>query len=128
MAIGDNPFGDVSFDLNVLLQLHGITISITRLNQSAPAAQRDIYGASDQEPTVFSAKLLFIGLELDEQETIAGGKTKEVLHMVGQPGTALENDIIAYNGHSYDVRFLGTAVMGGLDSLETYTAMREVDI
>ena len=128
MAIGDNPFGDVSFDLNILLELHGITVTVTRLNQSAPETQRDIYGLSDQPPTVFSAKMLFIGLELDEQETIGGGKTKEILHMIGQPGTALENDIIAYNGHNYDVRFLGTAIMGGLDSLETYTAMREVDL
>jgi hypothetical protein len=127
MAIGDNPFGDVSFDLNILLQLHGITVTITRLNKSSTAANRDIYGNSDQSPLVFTAKMLFIGLELDEQETIGGGKTKEVLHMIGQPGTAIENDIIAYNGHSYDIRFLGTAIMGGSDSLETYTAMREVD-
>lgn len=128
MSIGDNIFGAVSFDLSILLKMHGVPIPVTRYDQSATASQRDIYGNPNEAPNNFTTQLLFGGIELDEQETIGGGKAKEVLIMIGQPGTIKENDILSYNDHNYDVRHVGKAVMGGLDALEAYTATREVDM
>lgn len=105
--------------------LHGLDIVVDRYNQTASS---DRYADPLTTPTTSTVKMLFTGLELDEEAIIAGGKVKESLHMIGQPGTVKENDIIHYNSHVYDVRQVCQAIMGGANELEAYIAIREVDI
>ena len=123
--IGGNPFAGLGIDIGILLALHGITVQVTRHDTEGPS---DIYGEPLDKPTPWAATLLLVKQEMKEVETEAGGKRNEVLTFVGEPGTLLENDILAYGGHEYDVRNVGRTTANSVVAAEAYVAVREVDI
>lgn len=124
MAIGDNAFNNPTTHLDTLLKLHGLTVTAEIIDNSII----DIYGTPQNSPTTKQVTLIFTGTEIKEDETIGGGKTKELLYMFGAPGTVAENNIVCYNNHKYDVRVVGPSYIGGINQLESYIAVREVDI
>ncbi len=124
-SMGANPFSFLAVDLEVLLSIHGLTMTVTRLNQSS---LRDIYGQPTGPPITFSATLLVVEQTLKEVATVAGGKAQEQLWMVGQPGTLLENDVVAFNGHNYDVQMVTPNSVDGGFAADTYMGVREVDV
>ena len=124
-SLGQNPFGGMGVDLSILLDQHGVTVQSTRHNTEGMS---DIYGEPLDKPASFAATLLLVKQELKEVETLAGGKRHEVLTFLSQPGTLLENDIVAYGGHNYDVRHVGRTTANSSIVAEAYAAVREVDI
>jgi hypothetical protein len=124
-TIGSDLISSLSVNIDLLLTLHGVTMNGTRHNTSAAS---NIYGEPQDTPTQFTAVVLIVKQELEEEETMAGGKRKEVLTLMGQPGTLLENDIVAYSGHNYAVRHVGRSTVQSAVAAEVYIAVREVDV
>lgn len=124
-CLGNAPFAALGVNLGILLDIHGLTLSVTRHDASAPS---DIYGEPQDTPEPFSVRLLLVEQELKEEPTIAGGKRCEELVFLGQPGTLLENDIVAYDDHNYDVRHVGRTTAASALVAEVYLAVREVDV
>jgi hypothetical protein len=128
MALGDNRFSRVATDFNTLLSLNGVTVTVSRTVQ-ANITQRDIFGTPQNYiPNTFTANILVTDQHLDETSIIAGGKPKEVITIIASPATFIENDEISYNSHTYQVGSVEKIVLGGSDSLEMYTATREVAV
>ena len=124
--IGGNPFAMFGVDLDVLLALHGVDVTVTRHNTTGTS---DIYAEPQDDPDRFTARLLMAKPDdLKEIETLAGGKRNEIVIFLGQPGTLLENDIVAYGGHDYDVRQVDRTVANSAIVSESYVAVREVDM
>jgi hypothetical protein len=124
-CLGDDPFAALGVGIDLLLQLHGITVSVTRHDTTGAS---DIYGEPLDTPTPFDAVVLLVKHELQEGATEAGGKQNEMLTLVGAPGTLLANDVVAYGGHLYDVRSVGKTVAQSAIVAEVYTAVSEVDV
>jgi len=125
--IGNNLFATMDIDLGILLGLHGVTINVSRYDQTADT-DRDIYAEPTGSPSQFNAIVLIGRQELKEDETMAGGKIKEFLSLIGQPGTLQENDIATYNGHNYAVQKVGKPTVQSAIAAEIYWAVREVDV
>jgi hypothetical protein len=123
--IGDSAFGLVGIDIGLLLDLHGITVQVMRY---AADPARDIYGEPLDAVASTSAKVLLARQEMKEDATMAGGKRNEMLTLVGLPGTLLENDMVAYGGHKFDVRNVGKTTAQSVVVAEVYVAVREVDV
>ena len=123
--LGDNPFLNISVDLSDLLTIHGVVFAVTRHSTSAT---RDIYGEPQDHPAPFNATLLLVEQDMKEKPTEAGGKRQEVLTLIGQPGTLLENDILAHSGHNYDVYSVFKSTLDSSVQCDVYQATREVDV
>jgi len=136
MAIGDSRFARAGTDLATLLTNHGVSVTITRTDQSG-VGTRDVFGtpildnsATPQPytPTTILTTILVTGQELNELEIIAGGKPKETLTFMTAPGVMLENDEVAYGGHLYKVVCAGETPLGGINALEMCRATMEVAV
>jgi hypothetical protein len=128
MALGDNRFSRITTDFNMLLELNGVDVTITRTEQSQ-ITNRDIFGMPEgYTPNTFTVKVLVTDQYLDETTVIAGGKPKEILKIMALPGTFVENDDISYNSHSYQVTDVEKISLSGNDSLELYSATRQVEV
>jgi hypothetical protein len=125
-GIGNNLFAAISADLTILLLNDGLAFVVTRHSMTPPS--RDIYGTPQDTPTTFNASLLLVDQEMKEKPTELGGKRYEVLTFLGQPGTLLESDIVAYNGHTYDVFAVASSVLNATVQCDSYQAQREVDV
>lgn len=127
MALGDNRFSKAMSDFSMLLELHGITATITRTVQE-DIKEKDIFGTPQNYiPQTLAVKFLVTDQYLDETSIIAGGKPKEVIKLIAVPSTFIENDEIPYNSHTYQVTDVGKTVLGSNNSLEMYTATRQVE-
>lgn len=124
-CIGQDPFNAMTSGVGIILSTQGIVVQVTR---HSPAAQSSIYGEPLDPPTQFDARVVVTQQELDEVETIGGGKRNEVLAMFGLPGTLLENDVVSYAGRLYDVRLVNHRTIEGALVVETYTAYSQVDV
>lgn len=122
--MGDSLFGGVTIDMNILLALHGVSLSVTRYDTMSGT---NIYGEPQGEAQTFDALVLLVGQELVEVGTVAGGKRNEVLTLTGLLGTLMENDIIEHLGRKYDVRNVGRTTANSVVVAETYSAVSQVD-
>lgn len=128
MALGDNRFSRVETDFNALLSLNGINVTISRTVQSE-ITERDIYGTPvGYTPKTLTATILVTDQYLDETTVLAGGKPKEILKIITNTGTFIENDDIAYNSHHYQIASLEDIPLGGNNTLEMCIATRQVEI
>lgn len=125
--IGSGAFSPVGADLGILLDLHGVTVQVTRHN-TGPTAARDIYLEPLDDPAPFPVTLLLTRQELKEASTLGGGKRNEELTFIGVPGTLIENDILAFRDNNYDVVHVGKTTVHSADALDVYTATREVAV
>jgi len=128
MALGDNRFSRVETDFNALLSLNGINVTISRTIQSE-ITERDIYGTPiGYTPETLTATILITDQYLDETTVLAGGKPKEILKIIANAGTFIENDEIPYNSHNYQITSVENVPLGGNNTLEMCIATREVEV
>lgn len=123
-CLGGSIGGGISGGFDTIIELHGVEVTVTRHDLTA---ERDIYLRPLDEPEPFTATVVVTKLELQEKPIVAGGRRHEELHMLATAGTLLENDIVAYGGHNYDIRNVKQAVVGDTVVNEEYVALREVD-
>ena len=123
--IGDNLFGGIGIDLDVLLALHGEQLSATR---NDPTSKADRYGEPLNPPNEFPVTVLIGKQWLDDVPTLAGGRRKENLILIGKPGTMIEFDVVTYGGHKYDVLHVGRTTVQSNIAAEVYKTAREVDV
>ena len=128
MALGDDRFAGATRDLMMLLELHGVPVTVTRYDDSQITAENsNIFGTPQgYQPENFTTAVLVANQYLDDESTEAGSKPKEHALFLCAAGTLKEHDQIAYNGHTFQVIDVNNAPMAVQDRLEMADSIRVV--
>lgn len=128
MALGDDRFVGATRDLSILLKLHGVSVQVTRYDDSQiTAANTNIFGTPQgYTPQKFTATILVTNQYLDDEETEAGSKPKEHALFLSSAGTFQEHDEVFYNGRTFKIIEVNNAPMAGQDRLEIADSIRVV--
>lgn len=126
MALGDSAITSAAGDLTALITYTGMTVTVTR-TVTAQITSRSIFGTpQNYTPTTFTASIAISSLKGNELAVLAGGKPKEILTFIAQPGAFLENDEVAYSGNTYKVDHVARYGLSGTDLCDEVKASREV--
>jgi len=126
MAIGGNRFNGFTQALATITGHHGVKLQVKRYVQSQ-MTNKNIFGTpTGYTPQSLTVDALVIEQDIEDDETVAGGKPKGEMVFFCQPQVLLEHDEVTYGGGFYSIEEIHNASLGGTDRLEMAIGKRVV--